>query len=69
MRERRTKNKTMAERFHMANILPDGNLNTIGLFDVVLYNLESTGNAEPQGIYFDTEDDLSNARRNDEKAP
>ena len=43
MDERKRTNKTLAERLHNANVLPDGNLNSVNTFDVVLMDL---GNGE-----------------------
>lgn len=43
MEERRRTNKTLAEKLYNANILPDGNLNSVNTFDVVLMDL---GNGE-----------------------
>jgi hypothetical protein len=54
MEDKRGKNKTMAERVYNANVLPDGNLNSIGLFDVVIHDLENTGNVGPLEADSDT---------------
>ena len=57
MEEKRDQSKTLAERVYNANILPDGNLNSVGLFDVVLYNLENVANSDLQSASSPSEED------------